>query len=156
MFPRGYMRRKRLLKHQKTSLTLSLLLGLMPLANAGSADYAQLIIAAREGDNAPALRYLAAEANHRQLTANEVADWLQVAGWAEQDAQVLIGWAKYNQVRFRVERRSRRPGLVQQEVAKSFAITAQDVTALSSHDVLRVHHDEHGQITGIETLQPQR
>lgn len=72
------------------------------------------------------------------------------------NALVLIAWAKYNQVRFRVERRSRRPGLVQQEVAKSFAITAQDVTTLSSHDVLRVHHDEHGQITGIETLQPQR
>lgn len=95
MFPRGYMRRKRLLKHQKTSLTFSLLLGLMPLAHAGSADYAQLIVAAREGDNAPALRYLAAEANQRQLTANEVADWLQIAGWAEQDAQVAQVWERY-------------------------------------------------------------
>lgn len=72
------------------------------------------------------------------------------------NALVLIGWAKYNQVRFRVERRSRRPGLAQQEVAKSFAITPQDVSTLSQNDVLKVHHDDHGQITAIETLQPQR
>ena len=32
---------------------------------------------------------------------------------------VLIGWAKYNQFRFRVERRSRRPGLEDHELAES-------------------------------------
>lgn len=33
---------------------------------------------------------------------------------------VLIGWAKYNQFRFRVERRSRRPGLEDREPGGKF------------------------------------
>lgn len=72
------------------------------------------------------------------------------------NALVLIGWAKYNQLRFRVERRSRRPGLRPQEVAQSFAITPSEVALLSRHDLLRVHHDEHGHITEVEALREQR
>lgn len=36
---------------------------------------------------------------------------------------VLILWAKYNQLRFRVERRKRRPALAAKELAVSFHIT---------------------------------
>lgn len=71
------------------------------------------------------------------------------------NALVLIGWAKYNQLRFRVERRSRRPGLRPLEVAQSFAITPSEVATLSSHDVLRVHHNEQGHITDVEALRAQ-
>lgn len=67
------------------------------------------------------------------------------------NALLLIGWAKYNQIRFRVERRRHRPGLELQEVAQSFAISPQDVSRLNSHDVLRVHHDRFGKITRVET-----
>lgn len=65
---------------------------------------------------------------------------------------LLIGWAKYNQFRFRVERRRRRPGLELQEVAQSFAISDRDAWVLNRHDIMRVHHDNHGQIRQIEAL----
>ena len=56
----------------------------------------------------------------------------------------LIGWAKYNQFRFRVERRSRRPGLEDHELAESLRITRELVTELNKARVLTVHHHESG------------
>lgn len=72
------------------------------------------------------------------------------------NALVLIGWAKYNQMRFRTERRRRRPGLEQDEVAESFAISESDVSILNSNDLLRVSHDRQGRITGVEALAGRR
>ncbi|KQN57794.1 MULTISPECIES: poly-beta-1,6-N-acetyl-D-glucosamine biosynthesis protein PgaD [unclassified Erwinia] len=72
------------------------------------------------------------------------------------NALVLIGWAKYNQLRFRTERRRRRPGLDPDEVAESFAISESDVSVLSSNDLLRVTHDRQGRITGVEALRGRR
>lgn len=96
MFPRGYLGPRSLFKHQRTSLALCLLVGLLPQAQAGSADYDRLIVAAREGDNTPALHYLSQAASSRALSASEVADWLQIAGWAGQDAQVVTVWQRYH------------------------------------------------------------
>ena len=72
------------------------------------------------------------------------------------NALVLIGWAKYNQLRFRTERRRRRPGLDPDEVAESFAISESDVSVLSNNDLLRVTHDRQGRITGVEALRGRR
>lgn len=85
----------------------------------------------------------------RPLTSglNTLSLYLAIAAF---NALVLIGWAKYNQMRFRTERRSRRPGLKPVEVAQSFAISPRDVALLSSHDVLRVSHDRDGQITHVD------
>ncbi len=63
---------------------------------------------------------------------------------------VLIGWAKYNQFRFRVERRSRRPGLEDHELAESLRITRELVTELNKARVLTVHHHENGEISHID------
>lgn len=68
------------------------------------------------------------------------------------NALLLIGWAKYNQWRFRVERRRRRPGLEPVEVAQSFAISPQDLSLMSRSELLRVHHDNDGHITQVEAL----
>ncbi|MEJ4045867.1 poly-beta-1,6-N-acetyl-D-glucosamine biosynthesis protein PgaD [Erwinia sp. SLM-02] len=68
------------------------------------------------------------------------------------NALLLIGWAKYNQLRFRTERRRRRPGLEPVEVARSFDISQQDVGLLSGSDRLRVYHDGDGRITQVEPL----
>ncbi|XTZ37839.1 poly-beta-1,6-N-acetyl-D-glucosamine biosynthesis protein PgaD [Salmonella enterica] len=61
----------------------------------------------------------------------------------------LIIWAKYNQFRFRVERRSRKPGLIASELAASFQITAALVAELNKARVLTAYHNEFGDISGV-------
>ena len=61
----------------------------------------------------------------------------------------LIAWAKYNQFRFRVERRKRRPELEQGELAESFEISPALVAELNSSRVQTVYHDRHGKITRV-------
>ena len=63
---------------------------------------------------------------------------------------VLIGWAKYNQLRFRVERRSRRPGLEENEVADSLHIATEIALELNKGRVLTVFHNESGEIVNVE------
>lgn len=63
---------------------------------------------------------------------------------------VLIGWAKYNQYRFRVERRNRRPGLEDNELAVSMRITPELAMGLNKGRVLTVFHYENGEIEHIE------
>lgn len=62
---------------------------------------------------------------------------------------VLIGWAKYNQHRFRVERRRRRPGLEKHEVAASFSITPELALELSKARVLTLAHYDTGAIDRV-------
>lgn len=66
---------------------------------------------------------------------------------------LLIIWARYNQYRFRVERRSRKPGLAAEEVAKSFQIAPGLVAELNQARLLTVHHNGHG---GIRSVEPHR
>ncbi|MCS2163926.1 poly-beta-1,6-N-acetyl-D-glucosamine biosynthesis protein PgaD [Scandinavium sp. H11S7] len=63
---------------------------------------------------------------------------------------VLILWARYNQYRFRVERRTRKPGMGDEEVAESFKITPELVIELNKARVLTVHHNEQGDIRDVE------
>lgn len=63
---------------------------------------------------------------------------------------VLIGWAKYNQLRFRVERRNRKPGLEDNELAVSMHITPELAMELNKGRVLTVFHYENGEIEHIE------
>lgn len=62
----------------------------------------------------------------------------------------LIIWAKYNQFRFRTERRSRKPGLERDDVAESFRVSPELVTELSQARVSVAHHDEHGGLIGVD------
>jgi len=63
---------------------------------------------------------------------------------------VLIIWARYNQYRFRVERRSRKPELATEEVAKSFHIAPGLAAELSRGRLLTVHHNGFGSISSVE------
>lgn len=80
-------------------------------------------------------------------TVNTVTFYLIVALI---NAAVLIGWAKYNQIRFRVERRKRRPGLGRDELAASFSIAPALVQDLSNGRVLTVFHYDTGAISRAE------
>ncbi|WP_435953722.1 poly-beta-1,6-N-acetyl-D-glucosamine biosynthesis protein PgaD [Dryocola sp. BD626] len=64
----------------------------------------------------------------------------------------LIGWAKYNQYRFRSERRSRRPGLAESELAESMHITPLVAHELNKGRVLTVFHHENGEIARVEVV----
>lgn len=65
----------------------------------------------------------------------------------------LIIWARYNQYRFRVERRSRKPGLANEEIAQSFHIPPGLVNELSRGRLLTVHHNGFGSISSVEPHQ---
>lgn len=65
---------------------------------------------------------------------------------------VLIGWAKYNQYRFRVERRHRRPGLEEPELASSLHISEKLTHELGMARVVTVFHDDNGDIDHIERV----
>ncbi|MTD40721.1 poly-beta-1,6-N-acetyl-D-glucosamine biosynthesis protein PgaD [Erwinia sp. CPCC 100877] len=62
----------------------------------------------------------------------------------------LILWARYNQYRFRVERRARKPDMEGEEVAESFKITPELVAGLNKARVLIVYHNERGDIQDVE------
>lgn len=80
---------------RKKSAILFLTLGSLP-AMAAAQDYDALIAAARDGNNAPALHFYADESRRSALSAAEVADWLQIAGWAGEDRQVIAVWQRYD------------------------------------------------------------
>lgn len=62
---------------------------------------------------------------------------------------VLIGWAKYNQIRFRIERRKRKPGLEKEEVAASLQITPELALEMSKSQVLTLAHYDTGAIDRV-------
>lgn len=62
---------------------------------------------------------------------------------------LLIGWAKYNQFRFSVERRKRRFGCNDQELAESLHMAPSLVMAMSQGRRLTVYHHENGYISYV-------
>jgi len=65
------------------------------------------------------------------------------------NAAVLAGWALYNQIRRKVERRSVIPALDDAKLSSSFDLTPQLLQALRSHQVIVVHNDEQGGIADV-------
>lgn len=61
----------------------------------------------------------------------------------------LISWAKYNQLRFRIERRKRRPGLERHEVAASFNITPELALMMNQAQVFTLAHYDTGAIDRV-------
>lgn len=80
---------------KKVLITIS---SLAPLgyAQAVMPDYDALIIQARAGDIAGASTWLSQQSLQRRLTVNEVADWIQIQGWAGNDEQVIEIWQRYH------------------------------------------------------------
>jgi len=65
-------------------------------AYAVTSDYDELIMEARAGNRAPLLQYLQAQEKQTELTENQVADWLQVSGWADNNEETLRVWQRYH------------------------------------------------------------
>ncbi|WP_340618231.1 poly-beta-1,6-N-acetyl-D-glucosamine biosynthesis protein PgaD [Xenorhabdus entomophaga] len=65
------------------------------------------------------------------------------------NALLLIGWAKYNQQRFKIERRQHRPTLTHTEVAKSLTLEQKLLDVLRQSKVSSITYDNHGHIIGI-------
>ncbi|CNJ34918.1 hemin storage system protein [Yersinia aldovae] len=66
------------------------------------------------------------------------------------NAVVLIVWAKYNQVRFQVERRGHRPHLDDDELANSMEMTSEMITQLQTGSCLTLYNDEHGNLLEVK------
>lgn len=66
------------------------------------------------------------------------------------NAIVLIVWAKYNQVRFQVERRQHRPHLDDNELADSMGISGEMIAQLKAGSCLTLYNDEHGELLEIK------
>lgn len=65
------------------------------LSYAAASDYDALIIEARAGNRAPLLSYFKEQEKINSLTPNQVADWLQVASWADNNDETLSIWQRY-------------------------------------------------------------
>ncbi len=76
--------------------TLLFLLLLFPvLVQATGSVYEQQIQQARNGNYTPFLDYVQRYQQQHALTPENVADWLQVAGWAGRDDEVIQVWRRY-------------------------------------------------------------
>lgn len=64
------------------------------------------------------------------------------------NALVLMTWAKYNQVRRRVERRSRIPALTCEQMRDSFRLPEELQQLLRTHQICSIHNDDEGHIVG--------
>ncbi|WP_145507004.1 poly-beta-1,6-N-acetyl-D-glucosamine biosynthesis protein PgaD [Yersinia alsatica] len=66
------------------------------------------------------------------------------------NAVVLIVWAKYNQVRFQVERRGHRPHLNDDELADSMEMSGSMIAQLKAGSCLTLYNDENGHLLEIK------
>jgi biofilm PGA synthesis protein PgaA len=64
--------------------------------SAAVSDYDALVIEARGGNSAPLLRFLEDQGKKSALTPNQVADWLQVSSWVDNNDKTTIEiWQRY-------------------------------------------------------------
>ncbi|CDG20902.1 Haemin storage system (HmsS protein of hmsHFRS Operon) [Xenorhabdus poinarii G6] len=77
---------------------------------------------------------------------NAIALYIAIAIF---NALLLIGWAKYNQHRFSIERRRHRPALTHAEIAQSFILEQALLETLRQSKVSSITYDNHGHIIGI-------
>ncbi|WP_145587838.1 poly-beta-1,6 N-acetyl-D-glucosamine export porin PgaA [Yersinia aldovae] len=84
-----------LCQHRITLLAL-LISGLSVNSVLAQTPYDSLIIRARAGDTAPVLNYLQQESNAGPLNSGQVDDWLQIAGWAGRDQEVIDVYERYH------------------------------------------------------------
>ena len=66
------------------------------------------------------------------------------------NAVIIIVWAKYNQVRFQVERRGHRPSLDDDELASSMDLSGEMIAKLKAGSCMTLYNDEHGQLLEVK------
>ncbi|WP_241602394.1 poly-beta-1,6 N-acetyl-D-glucosamine export porin PgaA [Rosenbergiella nectarea] len=89
----------------RNSLTSTLLLRRWPailcslpllyLVGAHATSYDALIVRAREGHTAELMTYFADRSRRQSLSSSQIADWLQVASWQQDNDAVLAVWQRY-------------------------------------------------------------
>lgn len=79
----------------KTLLAASIVVAFPALAAEAIPAYDTLVQEARSGNTSALLGYLREREQEHPLTANQVADWLQVANWANLDHEVITVWQRY-------------------------------------------------------------
>lgn len=100
-------RRNNLVKRFRSGTCLFTASIMLPtFAYGASPEYDALIVQAREGERAPLLNYLKAQEQQTPLTPDQVADWLQVTAWADDNAETVRIWQRY-QDRLQVPPRGR-------------------------------------------------
>lgn len=82
-------------RHRMTLLAL-LISGFSVNPVLADTQYDSLIIKARAGDTAPVLDYLQKESKAGPLNSGQVDDWLQIAGWAGRDQEVIDVYERYH------------------------------------------------------------
>lgn len=65
-------------------------------ATAADAVYDRLVLQARNGQPEQLLSWLQNQQQQNTLNVNQVADWLQVAGWTGRDREVVRVWERYH------------------------------------------------------------
>ncbi|MCS2169584.1 poly-beta-1,6 N-acetyl-D-glucosamine export porin PgaA [Scandinavium sp. TWS1a] len=93
---RAIARISTLRRYSVISLAVSLCLACTFPARADDGAYDKKVLLARDGQTAPLLNWLQQRAQHAPLTESQVADWLQVSGWAGHDADVISLWRRYS------------------------------------------------------------
>lgn len=83
-------------RRTRISWALSFSLLFSASANAVDATYDQLVLQARSGQTDGLLSWLQNQDKQNALNVNQVADWLQVAGWAGHDDEVVRVWQRYH------------------------------------------------------------
>ncbi|MCS2163929.1 poly-beta-1,6 N-acetyl-D-glucosamine export porin PgaA [Scandinavium sp. H11S7] len=83
---------------RRTRVSWALGLSLLFSASASAVDavYDQLVIQARAGQTDGLLNWLHQQNQRHALNVDQVADWLQVAGWAGRDNEVVQVWQRYH------------------------------------------------------------
>ena len=83
-------------RRTRNALILSCFLSLPWSAQAVDPAYDQLVLQARDGQTAGLLNWLQQHSEQAALNVEQVADWLQVAGWAGKDDEVARVWQRYH------------------------------------------------------------
>ncbi|WP_241649505.1 poly-beta-1,6 N-acetyl-D-glucosamine export porin PgaA [Rosenbergiella collisarenosi] len=70
-------------------------LSLLLLTDAKATSYDELILRAREGHTRELMTYFADRSARHALSSSQIADWLQVANWQQDNDTVLAVWQRY-------------------------------------------------------------
>ena len=65
------------------------------------------------------------------------------------NALILLTWAKYNEIRRRVERRKPIPALTQVQLLASFGLTLPMLQTLRDNRICTVHHNDAGRVVAV-------
>lgn len=80
-------------------------------------------------------------------TLADYAEIIFISGW------IFIGWAVYNKLRYgKKKRRQAQAPLQQEQLAESYHLKTQELSAWQEARVIVMHHDKTGRLTKVDVL----